>query len=119
MSDDNQPRWVGYAPSNTPKSERQKMAKEIRKTIRFTEDEYAKIQQELDKANISFSVFARVALLHKKIKLPIERELLTELSRIGNNLNQIARSCNQGEKKPVLLELVEIEKQLKELKNGR
>lgn len=95
------------------------MAKEIRKTIRFTEDEYAKIQQELDKANISFSVFARYALLHKKIKLPIERELLTELSRIGNNLNQIARSCNQGEKKPVLLELVEIEKQLKELKNGR
>ncbi len=95
------------------------MAKEIRKTIRLTEEEFAKIQQELDTANISFSVFARSALLRKKIKLPIERELLTALNRIGNNLNQIARSCNQGEKKSVLVELVAIEKQLKELKNGR
>lgn len=95
------------------------MAKEIRKTIRFTEDEYAKIQQQLDTANISFSVFARSALLHKKIKLPIERELLTELSRIGNNLNQIAKAVNSQERRAVLTELVEIEKQLKELKNGR
>ena len=95
------------------------MAKEIRKTIRFTEDEYAKIQQELDKANISFSVFARSALLHKKIKLPIERELLTELSRIGNNLNQIAKAVNSQERRAILTELVEIERQLKDLKNGR
>lgn len=94
------------------------MAKEVRKTIRFTDDEFAVIQQELELANISFSVFARSALLKKKIKLPIERELLTELSRIGNNLNQIARSCNQGEKRVILTELVAIEKQLKELKNG-
>lgn len=94
------------------------MAKEVRKTIRFTDDEFAVIQRELELANISFSVFARSALIKKKIKLPIERELLTELSRIGNNLNQIARSCNQGEKRVILTELVEIEKQLKELKNG-
>ena len=95
------------------------MPKDVRKTLRFSAEEFAQIQAELDRANISFSTFARSAILKKKIKLPIERELLTELSRIGNNLNQIARSCNQGEKKPVLVELVEIEKQLKDLKNGR
>ena len=94
------------------------MAKAIRKTIRFTEDEYALIQQELDKAHISFSTFARSAILRKKIKLPIERALLSELSRIGNNLNQIARSINQGEKRLVLAELVAIESELKELRNG-
>ena len=95
------------------------MAKDVRKTLRFSPDEFAQIQRELEVANISFSTFARSAILKKKIRLPIERELLTELSRIGNNLNQIARSCNQGEKKSVLVELVAIEKQLKELKNGR
>ena len=94
------------------------MAKAIRKTIRFTEDEYALIQQELDKAHISFSTLARSAILRKKIKLPIERALLSELSRIGNNLNQIARSINQGEKRLVLTELVAIENELKELCNG-
>ena len=94
------------------------MAKEIRKTLRFTANEYALIQQELDKAQISFSTLARSAILHKKIKLPIERELLSELSRIGNNLNQIARSINQGEKRLILAELVAIESELKELRNG-
>ena len=94
------------------------MAKSIRKTIRFTEDEYALIQQELDKTHISFSTLSRSAILRKKIKLPIERELLSVLSRIGNNLNQIARSINQGEKRLVLAELVAIENELKELRNG-
>lgn len=94
------------------------MAKAIRKTIRFTENEYALIQKELDKAHISFSTLARSSILRKKIKLPIERALLSELSRIGNNLNQIARSINQGEKRLVLAELVAIENELKELRNG-
>lgn len=94
------------------------MAKTIRKTIRFNEDEYVLIQHELDKAHISFSTLSRSAILRKKIKLPIERELLSELSRIGNNLNQIARSINQGEKRLVLAELVAIESELKELRNG-
>lgn len=93
------------------------MAKAIRKTIRFTENEYALIQKELDKAHISFSTLARSSILRKKIKLPIERELLSELSRIGNNLNQIARSINQGEKHLILAELVAIERELKELHN--
>lgn len=94
------------------------MAKAIRKTIRFTEDEYALIQHELNKAHISFSILARSAILRKKIKLPIARALLSELSRIGNNLNQIARSINQGEKRAVLTELVAIERELKELRYG-
>ena len=42
-------------------------------------------------------------------------DLIYELNRIGNNLNQIAKSINSGEKIPVLTQLVEIEKQLQKL----
>lgn len=109
---------MGYTPQ-TPQREEEQMPKDVRKTLRFSADEFAKIQQELETANVSFSTFARSAILKKKIRLPIERELLTELSRIGNNLNQIAKAVNSGERRAVLTELVEIERQLKELKNGR
>lgn len=94
------------------------MAKNIRKTLRFSEEEFDKIQLELDKSNISFSDFARSAILRKKIKLPIEKELIYQISKIGNNLNQIARAVNGKEKISVLTELVEIEKALKDLKHG-
>jgi len=92
------------------------MAKSIRKTIRFSEEEFSKISAELQKAEIDFSTFCRSAILKKKIKLPIEKSLLSELSRIGNNLNQIAKRVNQKEKVKVLTELIEIEKALRELK---
>ena len=92
------------------------MAKSIRKTIRFSEDEYSKISDKLEKADIDFSTFCRSAILKKKIKLPIERELLYQLNKIGNNLNQIAKRINQKEKFSVLTELVQIEKALKDLK---
>jgi len=94
------------------------MAKDIRKTLRFSKEEFDKIQLELDKSNISFSDFARSAILRKKIKLPIEKELIYQISKIGNNLNQIARAVNGKEKISILTELVEIEKALRELKNG-
>lgn len=94
------------------------MAKNIRKTLRFSEDEFDKIQLELEKSNVTFSNFARSSILKKKIKLPIEKELIYQISKIGNNLNQIARAVNKDEKISVLTQLVEIEKALKALKNG-
>ena len=35
-------------------------------------------------------------MLSRRIKTPIERELLVELSRHGNNLNQVAFKLNDG-----------------------
>lgn len=95
------------------------MAKDIRKTLRFSKEEFDKIQLELEKSNISFSDFARSAILKKKIKLPIEKELIYQISKIGNNLNQIARAVNSKDRVAVLTQLVEIEKQLKALRNVR
>ena len=91
------------------------MPKDVRKTLRFSVEEFAQIQAELDRANISFSTFARSAILKKKIKLPIEREYLYELNRIGTNLNQIAKAVNSGERINVLRKLIEIEAQIKAL----
>ena len=101
-----------------PKMDGITLSKNIRKTLRFSDDEFAMIQQKLDLANITFSDFARSAILKKKIKLPIEKELIYQISKIGNNLNQIARAVNGKDKVAILTELVEIEKQLKALRNG-
>ena len=78
------------------------MKKDIRKTLRFSQKEYEKINEELQNANVTFSDFARSAILKKKIILPIEKDLLYELNKIGNNMNQIARAINSNEKIEVL-----------------
>ena len=49
---------------------------------------------------------------------PIQMDLIYELNRIGNNLNQIAKSMHTMDNKhkiTVLAQLVEIEKQLQKL----
>ena len=40
--------------------------------------------------------FALSSMLSKKIKAPIERELLVELSKHGSNINQVAARLNSG-----------------------
>lgn len=92
------------------------MPKDIRKTLRFSQSEFELVQQQLEKSNITFSDFARSAILKHKIKLPIERELLFEINKIGNNLNQIAKATNQNPQSiEILASLVTIQNQLKEL----
>jgi len=92
------------------------MAKDIRKTIRFSKDEFAQIQEKLNEAQISFSDFARSAILRKKIKMPIEREMIFQVNKIENNLNRIAEAVNgRDDKIQILSELVEIEKAVKNL----
>lgn len=92
------------------------MSKDIRKTIRFSKSEFEQIQSNLDLSQITFSDFARSAILRKKIKLPVEKKLLFELNKIGTNLNQIAKAVNSRKDKiQILTELVEIEKSIKEL----
>jgi hypothetical protein len=94
----------------------------IRKTLRFTPDEFAKIETEREKTNLDFTNFCKSAIFKKRVKSASEenfnRDLIYQVNKIGINLNQIARSVNQKDKVAVLTELVEIEKQLKELRNG-
>ena len=94
----------------------------IKKTIRFTPDEFEKVEIERAKTNLDFTNFCKSAILKKKVKTKEEenfnRDLIYQVNKIGVNLNQIARAINQKDRVAVLTELVEIEKQLR-LLNGR
>ena len=94
----------------------------IRKTIRFTPLEFEKIEEQRIKTNLDFTSFCKSAILKKKVKTKEEenfnRDLIYQVNKIGINLNQIARAVNQKDRVAVLTELVEIEKQLKALRNG-
>jgi len=94
------------------------MAKEIRKTIRFSNEEYSKIEELMSEHKLTFAEFARGAILRKKIKTNLTKDLLFEINRVGNNLNQIAKKVNSGsDRKNLLIELIQIRKELEAIKN--
>ncbi len=74
--------------------------------VRLSENEKILFDERLKKANLSQAEFIRQAILKSKIKAaPIKKgvdlgdvgDIYVALSRIGNNLNQIARHYNYGE----------------------
>lgn len=72
--------------------------------VRVTEDLYGVIAKEAEEAHLSVSAYLRTLATNKRIILKKEKvfdspELLTALSnlgKIGSNLNQIARHLNEG-----------------------
>ena len=69
------------------------------KSVAFSDDEWADVQRRMALTGAhSFGEFARAALIDQE--LTVRRyafdpsDLRTDLSRIGNNVNQIARSVN-------------------------
>ena len=95
------------------------MAKDKRVTIRFTDDEYNKVYSSAQELDISLSTYIRKKTLgnRERISSKCDKELLYEMNRIGNNLNQISKHCNTTKTidKLVLQSLVEIEKKLNDL----
>jgi hypothetical protein len=85
-----------------------KRRRTFRSSVRFTADEFNRVSVRADSCGIGFSAFLRAAALdgdagpraqrrppadHKAL-----RQLLGQAGRIGNNINQIARSLNSGDK---------------------
>ncbi len=75
--------------------------------IRWTEEEWANVSGKADKAGLAVAAFARAATLgdpgpRAQRRPPADhkvlRQLLGEAGRIGNNVNQIARAMNSGER---------------------
>jgi hypothetical protein len=69
------------------------------KTLRLTDDELNRIEQRMKLSGArSFSAFARQVLIDGDLRVRHvtfdPTQLRVELSRIGNNLNQIARRVN-------------------------
>jgi len=76
---------------------KRKITKNIIKKLRLTSDEWLAIEKKLKETGMTFSKFALSSMLSRRIRLPIERELLAELAKQGNNLNQIAAKLNSSE----------------------
>ncbi len=65
--------------------------------IWLDEKELAQLKNKISKTNFKQSEYIRRSLLEKNITvIPGIRDLTMELKRIGNNLNQLTRSVNEG-----------------------
>lgn len=82
--------------------------KDIRKEVYISQEENKKIQQNMEKiGSINFSDYARKCLTNQKIYAVDFTEIRemtvaistakTDLQKIGNNINQIAKSLNTTE----------------------
>jgi len=102
----------------------------VRKTIRFSPEEAERLERIAQAKGITLSDFIRRSVLGYKIpermsperlarRSKIFRKYLGEVNKIGANINQIARYCNQYREVDVLVleRLVEVERELKELLN--
>ena len=74
------------------------------KQIKFyvNEKEYEQIKKKVEKSKLKQQEYLIKSALNKKI-IVIDglKEILLELSREGNNLNQIAKKINEGEQRDI------------------
>ncbi|MFH5877172.1 plasmid mobilization protein, partial [Clostridium perfringens] len=81
-------------------SENRKREKQIKFYV--NEKEYDQIKKKVEKSKLKQQEYLIKSALNKKI-IVIDglKEILLELSREGNNLNQIAKKINEGEQKDI------------------
>lgn len=100
-----------YNKGGRPKKE-ERQTKIVR--MYFTENEYKKIEEQADKAQLKTSQLLRDMYLAVTangsfgIKMPseINKELLSEFNALANNFNQIAFNANQFGVNPALAKLI-------------
>ncbi|WRF63471.1 plasmid mobilization relaxosome protein MobC [Helicobacter pylori] len=77
--------------------------KQIIKSLRLSKEQWQTIQTQMQEKNLNFSQFVLNSLLtqnsqtptkSKKQKAIANKELVIELAKWGNNLNQIAKHLN-------------------------
>ena len=80
------------------------MNKSRRINLRVTEKEYQKIVGKAKKANLSISRYVSLSALDKEIVFFDDIKIMNhQLSKIGNNLNQLTLLAHQGKIKEVNL----------------
>ncbi len=90
--------------------------------IRVTLEEQIQIEEYSKCFGLSVTQFIRIRSLKKQLpkhSMPsINRELFIELSRIGNNLNQLTKKANQNHSdvKGLYVELLDLNTKLNEIK---
>lgn len=87
----------------------------IQVNIRMTVDDYIKVSDNAETIRLSVAEYVRRKTtersLPKKRVSPLNRKFFVELSRVGNNLNQLAKVVNSGIREPL-----SIQRQLEEVK---
>ncbi len=74
--------------------------------VRLNDSELSKIKRLVAKSGLSQQDYMRLTLLNGIIiNTDGVKEVIPEMKRIGNNINQITRKCNQGY--PILSEDLE------------
>lgn len=92
--------------------------KDIVKHIRYSPDEWSRVEAKLQQSGRTFSEFVRQATLSANVMPSLDmgqittlRELKVSLDRVGNNINQIAKSGS------MVTDSFSLERYLKELQN--
>lgn len=74
----------------------------IQVKVYLNEKEHKRLQNKIEKSKLKQSDYIRKSILNKDI-LVVEdiKELLIELKRIGNNINQLTKAVNSGNVKDI------------------
>ncbi|RVY66846.1 plasmid mobilization relaxosome protein MobC [Helicobacter pylori] len=103
--------------------------KQIIKSLRLSKEQWQTIQTQMQEKNLNFSQLVLNSLLRqnsqtptksKKQKAIANKELVIELAKWGNNLNQIAKSLNTNKgawDRLALEQLIEISHQLEQIRS--
>ena len=80
------------------------------------DDEYLSMKAKISRTSLNQSTYIRKCILEKEMTIiPGIRELIIEIKRIGNNLNQITRLANEGSLKILGNDLSDIKEDLKKV----
>ncbi len=103
--------------------------KQVIKSLRLSKEQWQTIQTQMQEKNLNFSQLVLNSLLHqnsqtptkfKKQKAITNKELIIELAKWGNNLNQIAKHLNTNKgawDRLGLEQLIEISNQLEQIRS--
>ena len=102
--------------------------KQVIKSLRLSKEQWQTIQTQMQEKNLNFSQLVLNSLLIQNSQAPIKskkqkaianKELVIELAKWGNNLNQIAKCLNTNKgawDRLGLEQLIEISNQLEQLR---
>lgn len=102
--------------------------KQVIKSLRLSKEQWQTIQTQMQEKNLNFSQLVLNSLLNQNSQAPIKskkqkaianKELIIELAKWGNNLNQIAKHLNTNKgawDRLGLEQLIEISNQLEQLR---
>ncbi|WP_120839899.1 plasmid mobilization protein [Helicobacter pylori] len=102
--------------------------KQVIKSLRLSKEQWQTVQNQMQEKNLNFSQLVLNSLLiqnsqtptkSKKQKAIVNKELVIELAKWGNNLNQIAKCLNTNKgawDRLALEQLIEISNQLEQIR---